>query len=746
MDIPRSLVRGAGNVVTGAGNIVTGTFNTVVGGGRRESVAGEITVKDKTTLTVKESPSKDALTQTALAVRAGFLMKRNEQGSWQKRYCCIVPHMYLYYFDSETAENPCGIIDLEYYTVTDITQVGSVNNVLKLQTPENIHARPFYFQSDDPSIINDWMGSIHRERYTVIRDEKNAYQQLQDGFGSQMDFAMRLVETANNEKDTIANGLNTLKMSVQNSLNILASTLKFLGVNDAIDPKTEDLEVACKKLHENVVDVKTNQERVFIDYQQAMSTKLNSLEDSIESLEKKLADEIQANRVLEAKQLQQRNEFEYQLKELLGNLETSASNYKLLWEKNGALEEKMIALSEQKRTLIKEVKTQRKKLDQKDEINFKLNELNSKLIISINSLKSVVETTPNGEIETTDGTLPTASDAIAAAHQILQESKKLEETYHFSEIERNADSSSMLSSMETEHTRTQSSENDNKIHSGNVTPRPHSKTGEESASLWEGDRSSVLGLDWLSNEQRALVMSNHSNVPAVKSSGSRRSSMDTLKSFFSTSNDEKTDIGTSTHSTHNNNQNQIPTQPTDHDLSKTMAPPPREPGQVPICYRCQGTVEGPKYSTCKCDIPMLQPEDPSATSLLFKGLLSKGKSAAGGFAGGLKKAGTSVGSLFSSSSPKKGEDEEEEERDRVSSIDSTSWVDPFGPSNKSSSSGLLNLDEGNSPATSPQKLNPSSGRLKPHGIPTISTRKASAYQSNEEESEGVHVLGNWEKK
>lgn len=33
------------------------------------------------------------------------------------------------------------------------------------------------------------------------------------------------------------------------------------------------------------------------------------------------------------------------------------------------------------------------------------------------------------------------------------------------------------------------------------------------------------------------------------------------------------------------------------------------PSGVPICYRCSGTVEGPKYSTCKCNVPQLTPGD-----------------------------------------------------------------------------------------------------------------------------------------
>lgn len=62
------------------------------------------------------TPKKDAMTCTSLSIKSGYLMKRNEQGQWQKRYLCTVPHMFLYYFDSDSSEQPRGIIDLELYT------------------------------------------------------------------------------------------------------------------------------------------------------------------------------------------------------------------------------------------------------------------------------------------------------------------------------------------------------------------------------------------------------------------------------------------------------------------------------------------------------------------------------------------------------------------------------------------------------------------------------------------------------
>jgi hypothetical protein len=60
------------------------------------------------------------------------------------------------------------------------------------------------------------------------------------------------------------------------------------------------------------------------------------------------------------------------------------------------------------------------------------------------------------------------------------------------------------------------------------------------------------------------------------------------------------------------------------------------------CLRCKGTVEGPKFSTCKCAIPALTPDDlghsHGGAFTMLSGMFSKSSSVAGGLAGGLMKA------------------------------------------------------------------------------------------------------------
>jgi hypothetical protein len=83
---------------------------------------------------------KDAPTTSGLSILTGYLTKRNEQGMWQKRYCCLVPHMFLYYYDADSAESPRGIIDLEYFTNLDIQN----ENVLRISTPPGVSSRSLF--------------------------------------------------------------------------------------------------------------------------------------------------------------------------------------------------------------------------------------------------------------------------------------------------------------------------------------------------------------------------------------------------------------------------------------------------------------------------------------------------------------------------------------------------------------------------------------------------------------------------
>ena len=53
-----------------------------------------------TVCTIKSAPPRSPEVLQMLATKSGWLYKRNEQHVWQARWCCVVPHMFLYYFDA----------------------------------------------------------------------------------------------------------------------------------------------------------------------------------------------------------------------------------------------------------------------------------------------------------------------------------------------------------------------------------------------------------------------------------------------------------------------------------------------------------------------------------------------------------------------------------------------------------------------------------------------------------------------
>ncbi|KAG5184318.1 hypothetical protein JKP88DRAFT_277091 [Tribonema minus] len=134
------------------------------------------------TLVVKSSPLRDAQTTKRLGVRSGWLLKRNEQRVWQPRFCVMVPHTYLYYFESENSAAPRGIIDLEPYSEIAAQQNDSSVVVLAPANDGGAGLRTFYFRAERAEGGQRWVSALRRERYAAVRAERDAYAGLQSEF------------------------------------------------------------------------------------------------------------------------------------------------------------------------------------------------------------------------------------------------------------------------------------------------------------------------------------------------------------------------------------------------------------------------------------------------------------------------------------------------------------------------------------------------------------------------------------
>ena len=198
--------------------------------------------RDKTSITIKSTPIKDLNTTLKYTIKSGKLMKRNEQGAWQPRHMCLVPHTFLYYFDEVDNNVPRGIIDLEYYTHMKIEE----NDMLTLIPPEDTNLRPFYLKSNDNDIA-DWMSAFKRDRYLLVRDERDAYQELQDQFSSQINASTIHTETLESDNERL--GLDIAearkkeedsKIVIQKLLTLIDNSNSSSGGNSSIGKSSKN--------------------------------------------------------------------------------------------------------------------------------------------------------------------------------------------------------------------------------------------------------------------------------------------------------------------------------------------------------------------------------------------------------------------------------------------------------------------------------------------------------------------------
>mmetsp|Transcript_43710 Transcript_43710/g.85761 ORF Transcript_43710/g.85761 Transcript_43710/m.85761 type:complete len:1013 (+) Transcript_43710:83-3121(+) len=184
-----------------------------------------------TTCTIKSAPPRTPDVMSLLSTRCGWLTKRNEQHVWQRRWCCVVPHTFLYYFDAPPhhpdewgsgaaggpddadggggppggppgATSPVGIIDLECYSVVNRPGADDTGMVLELagDPRSNPDLRSFYFEADDEDECVSWTNAFLCDRHTALMDEREAYRQVAESFPAQLQACADMIEEAEDRR------------------------------------------------------------------------------------------------------------------------------------------------------------------------------------------------------------------------------------------------------------------------------------------------------------------------------------------------------------------------------------------------------------------------------------------------------------------------------------------------------------------------------------------------------------------
>jgi len=329
-----------------------------------------------TTITIKSSPPKTAEETARLGIVSGFLTKRNEQHSWQRRFCTLVPHSLLYYFEDEDADAPRGIIDLEYYT--DIS--AQPNNVVRLGAPSDApggQQRTFYFQAESEEEMNSWMSALIRERYFVLRDERDAYQELQHDFQAQTEDMASVMKTVGKENAA----MDEVKARVEREEAEIVSQVAelFQATENAREDEPSSsssyqktltaealaaLTEAGKMLVARVVDLETvlveskrgaaRVDREFKAYQEEVAKLTSSLDDEQKALGNEQG----------AKKASMRD-----VENLRRELEEAQVNVSIIERTKETAESRVTELQDQKKLLVREVKAARKTLaDKQDDL------------------------------------------------------------------------------------------------------------------------------------------------------------------------------------------------------------------------------------------------------------------------------------------------------------------------------------------------------------------------------------------
>jgi len=296
---------------------------------------------------------------------------------------CMVPHMFLYYFSEEDFDAPRGIIDMEYYT-----NVVVEDNVVSLHADKSLGARPLHFKIHDPDVRKQWIHSMKRDRFQTVQDERDMYQQLQEQFSGQMNSTTKMIDDHSQEKEQL---LREIAESRKVSEDAMVMLYRLVGLMDEVGPEESAsgdmavlghcLEREIKLLKENHVkfldDSSKERDRQLIE----MRIKIDALEQSNEKLERRLATESLTLGTTEKRLAQEREDAEVRYRGALAQLEEASSSLQsaVLEKQDG--QEKVAGLMSQKKLLIKEVKSLRKKEEEH--------------LASIASLKSEVEALKN---------------------------------------------------------------------------------------------------------------------------------------------------------------------------------------------------------------------------------------------------------------------------------------------------------------------------------------------------------------
>ena len=82
----------------------------------------------------------------------------------------------------------------------------------------------------DPSELNDWVASLLRDRYTIVKEERDAYRQLQDQFTGEMEVSQIQMKSSSQDLERLLNDVMMAKKETEEATRYIATALSIIGV------------------------------------------------------------------------------------------------------------------------------------------------------------------------------------------------------------------------------------------------------------------------------------------------------------------------------------------------------------------------------------------------------------------------------------------------------------------------------------------------------------------------------------
>lgn len=560
------------------GELLKSGVNNVVSGGKRLVGVGNSSgqqLKDKTTLTVKATPNKDAISVASIASKTGYLMKRNEQGQFHRRFVCTVPHMFLYYFDNEMADTPRGIIDLDLFTKIEIEPD---NETVKLSTQEDVGLRPYYLQLKDPDLLSEWVASLLRDRYNIIKEERDAYRQLQDHFTGEMEVSNRQAKNSSQDMERLYKDVMDARSETEEAVRHIAKALSIIGISEEEMRRLSTTAEHGDALASFLRDFIQSSDQKLTDEKEEHQKEIAEYEERLSKLDQQIDSEQEARKSLELKCLHDRKEADAKIRETVNQMDQTSLNMQMAVAAKVDAENKCTRLSDQKKVLVKEVKQSRKKIE---ELTDSITALKATIVAQQTQL-AMLQVGGNSGRDSFRTETPTLTSV----------SPKLGDSGLDSDDEEDGTSGAMPTMSPDSHA------------DGGVDSSPSGASWEQGEDDSEGSRlqqtQGVGRSSYLSNMFGSATHIKNNAQPLLGDDFAFRQSTDGTE--------ERPSLGGG--SEEGGSAGVDVTSATAGSGSTSQAGGNASADAFKLrCLRCKGTVEGPKYSTCKCAVPALSPDD-----------------------------------------------------------------------------------------------------------------------------------------